>query len=507
MNKTLLPFALFILSACAEEVAQPVVPTAPPPPPLPPVALQPPALPAAPPPAPAPPLPFKDAYRHLLEQMVAVDTSHGGETKLLEPIAALYRELGVPVQIIESSAGRGNLIARLHGSGTKKPLLLLAHVDVVPVEGQPWSVPPFAVTDKDGFVWGRGVNDDKSMAAAIVAMTTELARDKTPLTRDVIVALTAGEETGGGAGAHWLADHHKELLDAEVALNEGGGIRLSDDGERAVSVDVSTSEKTYQTFKLSVKGAEGHSSTPPTDGDAVTTLARALDKVGSYRFPARILPEAKTALAGRVAESPPALAAALRHALASAPKVSPADETVISKDRVLNANIRTTCIATTLHGSPQDNVLPTSAEAQVNCRILPDETRDAVLAKLKALVGDPKVDISLGTIVGAAGETPADGEVFDAVKRVTAFRFPSATVGPSMTLGATDSRFLREIGIRAYGVGPVVFSMHEIAHLAHGTDERASAKWLVEGASFLRDVTLALVLPPGAPTPAKTAAP
>jgi acetylornithine deacetylase/succinyl-diaminopimelate desuccinylase-like protein len=504
MNKTVLPCALLVLSACAEEVTQPVVPTTPPPAPVASLATPPPA---APPPAPPPPLPFKDAYRHVLEQMVAVDTSHGGETKLLEPVATLYRDLGVPVQIIESSPGRGNLIARLHGSGAKKPLLLLAHVDVVPVEGQPWSVPPFAVTEKDGFVWGRGVNDDKSMAAAIVAMTTELARDKTPLARDVIVALTAGEETGGGAGARWLAENHKELLDAEIALNEGGGIRLSEDGDRAVAIDVSTSEKTYQTFKLSVKGAEGHSSTPPTDGDAVTTLARALDKVGSCRFPPRVLPEAKAALAQRITESTPALAAALRHALASAPKVSAEDDKVISKDRVLNANIRTTCIATTLRGSPQDNVLPTTAEAQVNCRILPDETRDTVLAKLKSIVADAKVNIEFGTVVGAAGETPPEGEVFDAVKHVALSHFPSATVAPSMTLGATDSRFLREIGIRAYGVSPVVFSMHELAHLAHGTDERAPAKWLVEGATFLRDVTLFLVLSPGTPAPAKTAAP
>ncbi|HTQ45316.1 MAG TPA: M20/M25/M40 family metallo-hydrolase, partial [Polyangiaceae bacterium] len=194
--------ALLILSfaGCAADAATVAPATAP----APPLASAP-VSPAAPPLAsatpPAPELPYFARYRQLLEQMVSVDTSHGGETKLLEPIAALYRNASVPVQILESSPGRGNLVARLEGSGAKKPLLLLAHVDVVPVEGQPWTVPPFAATEKDGFLWGRGINDDKSMAAAIVAITLELARTHAPLTRDVIVALTAGEETGGFAGA------------------------------------------------------------------------------------------------------------------------------------------------------------------------------------------------------------------------------------------------------------------------------------------------------------------
>jgi acetylornithine deacetylase/succinyl-diaminopimelate desuccinylase-like protein len=477
-----------LLAACAE--APPPLAAPPEPPPI-----------VAPAPAPPPivvakvaPEPFDVAYRHLLEAMVRVDTSHGNETALLEPIAARYRELGIPVQILESAPGRGNLIARLKGNGPKRPLLLLAHVDVVPVEGQPWTVPPFDVTEKDGFLWGRGVNDDKAMAAAIVTITLELARERTPLSRDVIVALTSGEETGGGAGAHWLVDQHKDLIDAVVALNEGGGITLTDDGTKARSVGIGVSEKLYQTFHLVVRGKGGHSSVPPTDGDPVTTLARGLVKVGQHRFPPRVLPEVKASLAEEVAGAPPKVAAALRHVIASAPLVPPADEAALSTDRHLNALIRTTCVATMLNAAPQDNVLPTTAEAQVNCRILPDETRDQVLATLKTVIGDPLVDVSFGPLLGGGGGTVAGGEVFDAVTKVTASRFPGVPVTGSMGTGASDSRFLRSIGIQSYGIGPAVYSRPELPHLAHGADERTPTRWFQEGGSYLREVVRVLAM-------------
>ncbi|HVE87571.1 MAG TPA: M20/M25/M40 family metallo-hydrolase, partial [Myxococcales bacterium] len=170
--------------------------------------------------------------RQILEQLVSVDTSHGHETDALEPVAARLRGAGLNPQIVESAPGRGNLVVRLRGDGSKKPLLLLAHVDVVPVEGQPWTVPAFKVTEKDGWLYGRGINDDKGMAAAFTAVTLELAREKAKLHRDVILALTAGEETGGHAGAEWLVKNHPELVDAELAFNEGGMSRLSADGDK-----------------------------------------------------------------------------------------------------------------------------------------------------------------------------------------------------------------------------------------------------------------------------------
>jgi acetylornithine deacetylase/succinyl-diaminopimelate desuccinylase-like protein len=441
-------------------------------------------------------LSYEALYRHLLEQFVTVDTSHGGETKLLEPVASLYRDVGVPVQILESAPGRGNLVARLKGSGAKKPLLLLAHVDVVPVEGQPWTVPPFGVTEKDGFLWGRGINDDKSMAAAIVAVTLELARTQTPLARDVIVALTAGEETGGAAGARWLTEHHRDLLDAEIALNEGGGTQLTDDWAKPIQVGVGVSEKVFQTFHLTVKGRGGHSSRPPTSGDPVVTLAKALVKVGEHRFPAKVLPETKADFEDQLAYAEPQYVPAMKHAIATSPHLLPADDAVLSKDAGYNAAVRTTCVTTMLEGAPQDNVLPTTAKAAINCRILPGETRAQVRDTLAKLISDPSVELSEGENIGDAAASPFEGEVVEAVKKVTAARMPGTPVVPGMSTGASDSRHLRNIGIKAYGVSPGMGTRAEAkaAHGAHGPDERKSIKWLVPGADYFRDVVRSLVL-------------
>jgi acetylornithine deacetylase/succinyl-diaminopimelate desuccinylase-like protein len=428
--------------------------------------------------------------------MVAVDTSHGGETKLLEPIAALYREAGVFVQIIESAPGRGNLVARLKGSGAKRPMLLLAHVDVVPIEGQPWTVPPFAVTEKDGFLWGRGVNDDKGMAAAIVALTLELARTRAPLTRDVIVALTSGEETGGGAGARWLAENHKDLIDAEIALNEGGGTLVTDDFAKPVAAWVGVSEKVFQTFRLVVKGKGGHSSRPPTTFDPVVALARALEKVGQYRFAPTVLPESKADFEAELSTAEPQYVAALRHAIASAPRISPADDAVLAKDPSYNADIRTTCVTTMLQASPQDNVLPTTAEATINCRILPVETRAQVRATLAKIIADPAVELVDGPQLGDAPASPFEGEVVDAVKKATAAHFPGTPILPGMSTGASDSRHLRRVGIHAYGVSPGVGTRGEskAAHSAHGPDERKSVRWIQPGLEYFRDIVRTLAL-------------
>ena len=218
--------------------------------------------------------------RDVLLQLLAVDTSHGHETDALKPVLERFKSAGVPAQILESAPGRGNLIARIKGTGAQKPLLLLAHIDVVPVEGQKWNSPPFTPTEKDGYLTARGVTDDKAMAAAIVAVALELAAAPKKPSRDVIVALTSGEETGGIEGVQWLVKNHRDLIDAELALNEGGDIFLSTDLLHVQAVTLGVAEKTYKSFKLQTRGPGGHSSVPPTDKDAVLELARALVKVG-----------------------------------------------------------------------------------------------------------------------------------------------------------------------------------------------------------------------------------
>jgi len=442
--------------------------------------------------SPGPPRSFREETRAELDELVAVDTSHGHETDILKPIADRLRTL-LPVELVESSPGRGNLVARYKGSGAKRPLLLIAHVDVVPVEGQPWTVPPFRVTEKDGFLWGRGINDDKGMAAVIVALALEIGRTRPALSRDVIFALTAGEETGGSAGAQWLARNRKELIDAEIALNEGAGTRLDDDGAHVALVGLGTAEKTFQSYSLVARGKGGHSSVPPTDSDPVLTLSRALVKIGELRFPARVIPAARDELAADARLEPPPISEAVARVAATG-QVSPDDERILAKDRVVNAHLRTTCVTTQLKGSPQDNVLPTSAEAVVNCRILPDETREQTFATLERVIGDPAVEVAPVGDLGFGPYSPPSDEVTAAMTKVAAALWPGARVVPTMSTGATDSRHLRAIGIRAYGVSvsPTTKAEALSGHAAHGPDERRPARWLDDGARFLRDLTYEL---------------
>jgi acetylornithine deacetylase/succinyl-diaminopimelate desuccinylase-like protein len=437
--------------------------------------------------SPAPPsAAFAADTRAALDALVAVDTSHGRETDVLQPLAERLRP-SMAVELLESAPGHGNLIARYKGSGARRPLLLIAHVDVVPIEGQPWTVPPFQVTEKDGYLWGRGVNDDKGMAAVMVALAAELIRTRPKLSRDVIFAFTSGEETGGASGAAWLAKNHKELIDAEYALNEGGSIRLDDEGTHIVEVGLGAAEKTFQSYRLVVRGKGGHSSIPPTDSDPVLTLSRALVKVGEFRFPARVIPATREELAADAKlEKPPLSEVEAR--VATLGKVSDDDERVLATDRIVNAHLRTTCVTTQLQGSPQDNVLPTSAEAIVNCRILPDETREQTTDTLTKLVGDPAVEIAPVADFGFGPYSPADGEIARAMKKVVGGLWAGAPVVTIMGTGATDSRHLRAIGIRSYGVSvsPATRAEGLSGHLAHGPDERRPARWLPEGAEFLR---------------------
>jgi acetylornithine deacetylase/succinyl-diaminopimelate desuccinylase-like protein len=447
--------------------------------------------------APQAPPAFEAEFREILDQLIAADTSHGNETAALHPIADRFEKVGLHAEILESAPGRGNLVVRLKGDGTKKPLLLLAHIDVVPVEGQPWTVPAFKPTEKDGFLWGRGVGDDKGMAAAIVAIGLELARSHTPLSRDVIIALTAGEETGGSAGARWLVKNHKDLIDAEIALNEGGGLTLTDDLQKIRAATFGAAEKTFQTFRLVAHGKGGHSSVPSTGDNPVTRLSRALVRIGDHKFPAHVLPWVKESLALRAAAEKPPLSDALTHAAASAPKVLPADEKVLSADAFANALIRTTCVATMLQGSPQDNVLPTTAEASVNCRILPDETRDTTQAALVRAMDDAMIDVARLEDIGDAPPSPIDGEVPAAIKKLVQATWPGTPVIAGMGTGASDSRHLRAVGITAYGFGSPPSSLQEsrAGHGAHGPDERRPSAWLGPNARLLRDLTRVLAAP------------
>src|SRR5229473_2186548 len=405
--------------------------------------------------------------REILDQLLRVDTSHGNETAALQPLVARFQRAGVQAQLLESAPGRGNLVARVRGTGAKRPLLLLAHIDVVPVEGQPWTVPPFQPTEKDGYLYARGVSDDKAMAAAFTAIALEAARSP--------------------------QKHGRDLIDAELALNEGGALVVAPDLSRMESVEIGVAEKTFQSYALTVKGKGGHSSVPPTDSDPVVTLARALQRVGELRFPAKVLPESREGIALQAAREKPPLSTALEHAAQSG-ALSPQDEAVIGKDRLANAQVRTTCVTTMLKAAPQDNVLPTTAQATVNCRILPDETREQTQARLAQAIADPAVELKPLDDIGFAKPSPISGPVTEAVHAAARSLWGEVPVSHSMGTGATDSRHLREIGIQSYGLGgaPGTQDDQRAGRAAHGADERRPIKWMGEGVRFLSEVTLQL---------------
>ena len=433
--------------------------------------------------------------RNLLAQLVAVDTVAANESKALAPIAELLRKAGISAQVLESELGRGNLIARVKGNGSKRPLLLLAHIDVIPVTGQPWTVPPFQLTEKDGYLYGRGANDDKGMAAAIVAIAVEARKRPTPLSRDLVVALTAGEETGGFAGVRWLVEHHPDLLEAEVGLNEGsgGGLTLSDDLSRIEAVHIGLGQKTYQSYRVSSHGRGGHSSMPRADLNPIYPLAVALEHIGAFTFPARVLPATRPAIAalGKV-EEPPLSDALLRTAETGV--VSHEDDAVLSKDAISNAYIRTTCVATMLQGSNQENVLPVSAEAIVQCRLLPGDTIEGVREALVKAVGDPKVEIAVTKDMGTGKPMSAEGEVPDAIRRVSRRFWGDVPVIEGFGFGADDGRYLTARGALVYGVHPNPTSKDDdrLGHVAHGPDERVSARWYPEGVRWLNALVFEL---------------
>ena len=294
-------------------------------------------------------------------------------------------------------------------------------------------------------------------------------------------------------GVQWLTKNRKDLLDAEIALNEGAGTRLSDEGDRVIEVGLGAAEKTFQSYRFVVRGKGGHSSIPPTDSDPVLTLSRALVKVGEFRFPARVMAASRDDLAADAKLEKPPIADAEARVVATG-KVSEEDERVLAKDPVVNAHLRTTCVATQLLASPQDNVLPTTAEATVNCRILPDETRENTLATLQRVVGEPKVEIAPVGDFGYGPYSPADGKITAAMQRVAGAIWPGAAVVSTLSTGATDSRYLRAIGIRAYGVSVSPTSRAEglAGRVMHGPDERRPARWLGDGSRLLRELTYAL---------------
>lgn len=380
----------------------------------------------------------------------------------------------------EALPGRGSVLARLKGRGGARPIILLNHLDVVPATADEWELPPFAGTVRDGYVYGRGALDCKG-PGTVAAMTLLLLKQQgVSLKRDVIFLGTADEETGGKLGAGWMAAQHFEALgDAEFVLNEGGEIRVLPNGRRVAEVAVA--EKTPCWLRLTTTGPAGHGSAPKAE-TAVTRLIRALDRIRRYQPEIRVVPEVAAyyaALAG-IEDGP--RRAAYRN-LAAALKDERFRKEFLATPRNA-ALVRNTITPTVLQASQKTNVIPPSAAAELDCRLLPGENPERFVATLKTVVADPAVSIDV-LLNFPPSASPTTTPLFDSIRAVTT-REQIALV-PSVLRGFTDSHYFREKGIVSYGFVPFELTAEE-ADRMHGLNERVSTANLREATRRLLEL-------------------
>ena len=434
----------------------------------------------------------QDALAHeIYRELIEMRTVHPDGDNIAAARAMQKRLLDAgfdpaDAQVIELAPLKGNLVARLRGTGELKPILLLAHIDVVEAKKEDWSegLDPFKLTERDGFFYGRGTMDDKGMAAIYVANLIRLKREGPKLKRDVIVALTCDEEGGTHNGVFFLLKDHRALVDAEFAINEGAEGHLVDGRPRILGVQVA--EKSYQSFELEATNRGGHSSVPRAD-NAIYDLVGALERISHLQF-APSLGVVPRMLAKHSVPFEHGEKAAALLAMAES-RETPEHLRVLSADPEFNAQIRTTCVATRLEGGHADNALPQRAKATVNCRLLPDENPEHVLQELQGAAGD-RVTVKPKNPVVPRPMTDPRGTVMKAIDRVGASVWPTVETLPVMSSGATDGSQLRAIGIPVYGVMGL-FQMRGEQRI-HGRDERLPVKSFYQGLEFhyrlLRDL-------------------
>jgi len=423
-----------------------------------------------------------DIYKELIE--INTTDSVGSSTVAAEAMAARLRAAGIPAADIFQGGPaprKGNLVARLRGkSTTLKPLLLLAHLDVVEARKEDWSpdLDPFKFIEKDGFYYGRGTADDKAMAAIFVANLVRMKQQGYVPERDIVLALTADEEGGNSNGVSWLLANQRGLVDAEYGLNEGGGGQ-SKAGKRLAN-RVQASEKVYEDFTLTVTNKGGHSSQPRPD-NAIYELADALVKIGKFTFPVK-LNEVTRGYFEKMASLEQGQTSADLKAIVQ-PNPDQAAIARLAATPLYNSTMRTTCVATMANAGHAHNALPQSATANVNCRILPGEDPAEVQRTLERVISNPNVSVTSVNPAKPSPPSPLKPELMETITRVTEEMWPGVIVVPVMGVGATDGLYFRQAGIPIYGVSGLFGDIDD--QRAHGKDERMGVKEFYDGQEFL----------------------
>jgi acetylornithine deacetylase/succinyl-diaminopimelate desuccinylase-like protein len=422
----------------------------------------------------------------LFLQYLKIDTTNppGNEIRAANFFAEICRREGIEHKVFEPFPGRGTLWARVRGDGSKRPVILLNHTDVVPHSPEFWSVPAFGAEIKDGFIYGRGAMDMKSLGMAQFVTMLALKRAKVPLKRDIIFLATADEEAGGLQGAGWFAKNHPELIGkAEFLFNEGGS-NVVDASGKVLAVGVGPSEKTPVWLRLTATGEPGHGSVPRPNS-SVNRLLRALNKLMEYNPPVQITPAVEQAFRAIAPLMPPGLAekyANLREGIKD-----PAFLRQLESDPAARALTRNTISITMLSGSNKVNVIPPAATAEIDTRVVPGEKLERWIAELHGVIGDDSIKIER-VLAFESNASPIDSDLVKSVAEVVSRCHPGALITHPVLTGFTDSHFYRDLGVQSYGFSPFIAPGRELGGGYHGNDERIGKKAYVEGVKFFYEV-------------------
>lgn len=419
------------------------------------------------------------------QSLVQIDSSNppGNERRVVEYLTRVLDAEGIPSETFALDANRPNLVARLKGNGSKRPLLMLAHTDVVPVQREKWPVDPFGAVIKDGFVWGRGTTDDKDELTAFLMVMLLAKRSGLPLDRDLILLAEPAEEAdSSGVGIRFMVDRHFREIDAEFAIAEGPGATI--EGGRVTQVQIATGEKVPRRVRLVATGISGHGSVPRID-NAVVRLAAAVQKLGSWRTPMRLNETTRTYFDKLASISPPERAARYRSLLAPGGSAD-AERHLAEFEPAHYSILRTSVVPTMLQAGVGQNVIPSSAEATIDIRVLPDEDFPAFMREMTRVIDDPAVTIvPLPATRQATPPSPIGSAMFQSLERAASRVYPGSVALPGMLAAATDMAQLREKGVQAYGIGPAMTAEEFAQHGWHSDVERLAPQALYQFVEFV----------------------
>jgi acetylornithine deacetylase/succinyl-diaminopimelate desuccinylase-like protein len=429
----------------------------------------------------------------LLADVIRIDTSNppGNEGRLAEFLKTKFAPLGFEIEIVPGpDAGRSSFIARLRGDGSKRPVLIAAHEDVVGVEREKWSLDPFAGVIRDGYVYGRGAIDFKGGLAVFAQAALDIAKQKRPLSRDLIFLAEADEEGGGPNGTRYLAQKVWDKIDCEFALNEGGWI-IKDDAGKVQYVSISTADKLGISLLLTARGTSTHSSMPRPD-NAIFTLARALAKLADYDTAPRLTDSTRQFFLTLAATSAEPMKSHFRNLATSRdPKLVAAADKAISENTLLHAIMRNTIAPVFLNAGFRNNVIPGSADATVNFRVIPGTTLEELIAEVQRVIADPRVEVKpvSGQAIASSNESPQGTALYEALAKHAKLTYPGALVTPYLFQAGTDAAPWRTRGVPVYGIYPYPITAQDLSRM-HGNDERVPIVSLESGLRMITNTLL-----------------